>query len=106
MRLQFFHKAGIVACAAAAAATHLAFSAREELHKKNRPKVPASSYSAIEGRRQAAEIDGLLKGLKGKSTRQKIEDAYTAATKTHDYGFPQSISRPSGSAKDSERERW
>ena len=72
----------------------MAFSAREEhVHQKNRP-VSSNSYAAMEGRRQAGQIDELLKGLKGKSRRQKIEDAYMAATKTHDYGFPQSISRP------------
>lgn len=80
----------------------MAFSAREEhVHQKNRP-VSSNSYAAMEGRRQAGQIDELLKGLKGKSRRQKIEDAYMAATKTHDYGFPQSISPPPANVKERE----
>ena len=98
MRMQFFHKAGLVATIVSAGAVHLAFSAREEIHKQNRPNLPANSYSAIEGRRQAEEIKQLLKDIKGKSTRQKLEDAYTAATQTHDYGFPQGISKSKAGA--------
>ena len=93
MKLKFFHKVGIIATVAAAGATHLAISAREELHKENRPKLRSNSYSAQEGRRQVKEIVNLLKSLNEQSTRQKLESAYIAATRTHDHGFPQSISK-------------
>ena len=102
MRLLFYPKAGLVATVVAAASCSYAFQKREELHeesRKSRKLDPSQSMSALQGRRQAEQINELLAGLKHKTRREKLEAAYDAATYTHEIGFPPPRPPPLTSSK-------
>jgi hypothetical protein len=97
-KYKYTHWAAIGITMISAYAVHILLTSREvELRKLMSNNITSSTngpnVAAIEGRKQAAQIAQLLEDLEKKSTREKIEDAYTAATHTHDIGFPSSISQ-------------
>ncbi|KAJ1628476.1 hypothetical protein T492DRAFT_1018202 [Pavlovales sp. CCMP2436] len=54
------------------------------------PANPADNPYLAEGRARAGKMNELLASLPAKSTRDKVSDAYDAAVRTHEIGFPYS----------------
>lgn len=58
------------------------------------PKTPATaSTHRQQGRERAEDIRVLLESLPSKTAREKLEDAYDGAVRTHEIGFPKSAVR-------------
>jgi hypothetical protein len=63
-------------------------ASHEDKSKWLESRKPAHHATAKE---QAEHINRMLMNLKTKSFREKIDDAYDGAVKTHEIGFPSSV---------------
>lgn len=67
---------------------HTVIQSRLESPKKKDRGDFNSQASKVQGQRQMEAIQNMIDDLKTKSTREKFEAAYDAATQTHEIGFP------------------
>tara|TARA_A100001035_G_C27609106_1_gene420043 strand:- start:204 stop:506 length:303 start_codon:yes stop_codon:yes gene_type:complete len=87
--MQVPYKLALGACVMTTYGFHHVMQSRISSPNKSDNLVSPPSRIALEqSQAQMESIRTLLKDVKTKSTREKLEAAYDAATQTHEIGFP------------------
>ena len=98
--MQAPYKVALGVCVATTYGFHTAMQSRISRPKTTDPGNPSDSLGQKQAQRQMASIRTLLEDVKTRTTREKLEAAYDAATQTHEIGFP---NFPAGARDDKER---